>query len=171
MSCGIDESDRAEDFSKESDEDYGPVADGVIGSDGIADAVNTNDHADALPEAEVVGDGHASPFKRESWEKDGESSPCEVIESTEHQDSKHPARGVIRTHEKSPSGVVEAGAEVEVVVEGFGFDEAEGEGVLHEIDAESTDGGGGCAAADQFGGDEEMSFVDEAGIEEGAEGL
>lgn len=68
-------------------------------------------------------------------------------------------------------GVVDAGAEVEVVAERLGFDEAEGEGVLHEIDTESTDGGGGCAAADQFGGDEEMSFVDEAGIEEGAEGL
>ena len=61
--------------------------------------------------------------------------------------------------------------EVEVVVEGLGFDEAEGEGVLHEVDAESADGGGGCASSDQFGSDEEVSFVDEAGIEEGAEGL
>jgi len=39
--------------------------------------------------------------------------------------------------------VVEAGVEVEVVVEGLGFDESEGEGVLHEVDAESADGGGG----------------------------
>jgi len=67
--------------------------------------------------------------------------------------------------------VVEAGVEVEVVVEGLGFDESEGEGVLHEVDAESADGGGGCVATDQFGGDEEVGFVDESGIEEGAEGL
>lgn len=90
---GVEEADGAEDFSEKTDEDDGPVADGVISRDGVADAVDPDDHADALPEAEVVGDGHSGPLEGEAREEDGEGPPGDVVDRGEDEDEEDPTGG------------------------------------------------------------------------------
>src|SRR3954470_21137307 len=51
---GVEEAEGAEDFAEESDEDDGPVPGGIFCGDDVADAVDADDHADALPEFGVV---------------------------------------------------------------------------------------------------------------------
>jgi hypothetical protein len=88
---GLDHAKGAEDFAEESDEDDGPVACGIGGGDGIAEAVDADDHADALPELRVVRLGHVEPCEQGARKEDGEGTPENVVEAGGEEDVPHPA--------------------------------------------------------------------------------
>lgn len=54
---GVSETDGTTDFAEETDEDDGPVAERIAGGGSVADAVDADDHADALPDFGIVGRG------------------------------------------------------------------------------------------------------------------
>lgn len=89
---GFGHADGAEDFTHEADQDDGPMAEGIAGSDPVADAIDADDHADALPEFGIVGLGHAGEIEEESRGRYDEDSPNDVVKAGGGEDQFHPRR-------------------------------------------------------------------------------
>ena len=69
------------------------MAVGVIAGDPVADAIDTDDHADALPEEGVVRQVHFEKRPEVVGCKDGPSTPGNVVDCGETQAKTHPAWG------------------------------------------------------------------------------
>ena len=67
------------------------MAGGIDGGDGVAETVDADDHADALPELRVVRLGHVEPCEQGGGEEDDEGTPEDIVEAGGEEDVPHPA--------------------------------------------------------------------------------
>lgn len=89
---GLKETDRSEDLAQKADEDDRPVAKRVKGGDTVAQAVNADDHADALPEFRIVGSAHAHDVECRVGQKNRPKAENDVVSGGHDEAPLHPQR-------------------------------------------------------------------------------
>ncbi len=66
------------------------MAEGITGGDPVTDAVDADDHADALPEFGVIGQGHAGEVEEQVGSEDDECAPNDVVKAGGGENQFHP---------------------------------------------------------------------------------
>ena len=66
---------------------------GIECCDHVSDAVNANDHSNALPKFGIPGLIHGHQFEHGEWEHDRIKPETEIVDSGSKQHPLHPSRG------------------------------------------------------------------------------
>jgi len=64
----------------------------VGGGDEVTDAVDADDHADALPDLGIVGVRDAGEIEQQVWERDDDGAPEEIVKTGGQQPENGPTR-------------------------------------------------------------------------------